>query len=80
MVDKNIHMVDLRSLETFTEHIGSNHQDLIQDFGGQLFHYTDLNALISIVGNHDLWFTNSRYSKATRNRLLAASKPRATAK
>jgi hypothetical protein len=34
----------------------------IQDFEGQLFHYTDLNALTSIVQNNDLWLTDSRYS------------------
>ena len=29
---------------------------------GSFFHYTDLNALTSIIKNHDLWLTNSRYS------------------
>lgn len=62
MPGKKNQTVDIDSLERFTMAIGSYHQYLIQDFKGKLFHYTDLEALRNIVGNHDLWLTNSRYS------------------
>ncbi len=55
------HVVDIESLSNFTDSIGTHSEYLIQDFEGQLFHYTDLNALISIIKNHDLWLTNARY-------------------
>ena len=60
------HVVDTISLENFTNSIVPNSQYLIQDFSGQLFHYTDLNALTSIIGNNDLWLTNSQYSNDSR--------------
>ncbi len=53
---------DIQSLENFTYEIGSRSQYLVQEFEGLLYHYTDLNALISILSNHDLWLTHSRYS------------------
>ena len=53
---------NIRSLEKFTFDIGSRSQHFVQDFQGLLYHYTDLNALISILSNHDLWLTNSRFS------------------
>ncbi len=56
------HVVDIKSLENFTCDIGSHSKYLIQEFEGELFHYTDLNALISIVTDNDIWLTNSRYS------------------
>lgn len=62
MENSQPHTVDIGSLARFTENIGSYNQYLVQDFEGSLFHYTDLNALASIVGSHDLWLTNSRYS------------------
>jgi len=60
------HVVDIDSLEHFTNAIGSYSQYLIQEFGGQLFHYTDLNALPNIINSSDLWLTNSRYSNDAR--------------
>ena len=56
------HVVDIRSLEQFTYSIGSYSQYLIQEFEGQLFHYTDLNALTNIINTSDIWLTNSLYS------------------
>jgi len=53
---------DIQSLENFTYEIGSRSKYLVQEFDGLLYHYTDLNALTSILSNHDLWLTNSRYS------------------
>jgi hypothetical protein len=61
--------VDIASLSGFLESIGSYNVDLI--FAPQnmlrsgallLYHYTDLNGLVSIVENHDLWLTHSKYS------------------
>lgn len=62
MPKKKHHPLDMGSLEKFAERIGSFHHYLVQDLSGQLFHYTDLNALRSIVENHDLRLTNARYS------------------
>ena len=62
MEKKKDYIVDMDSLVRFTDAIGSYSQYLIQRFEGQLFHYTDLNALISIVRNHDLWLTHAQYS------------------
>ncbi len=53
---------DIQSLRNFTDEIGSRSKHFVQDFPGLLYHYTDLNALISILSNHDLWLTNSRFS------------------
>jgi hypothetical protein len=61
--------VDITSLSTFLEPIGSHHIDLI--FSPQtklkegallLYHYTKLSGLVGIVKHHDLWLTHSRYS------------------
>ena len=51
----NEHTVDVKSLEIFTNQIGSESNYLIQEFEGPLCHYTDLDALKGIVQNHDLW-------------------------
>jgi len=53
---------DILSLQAFTDQIGSKSNYLVQEYSGELYHYTDLNALIGIIGNHDLWLTNSRFS------------------
>lgn len=60
------HVVDINSLQIFTDNIGSFSRYLIQEFSGQLFHYTDLNALNSILNESDLWLTNSLYSNDAR--------------
>jgi hypothetical protein len=60
------HVVDINSLQNFTNAIGSYSQYLVQEFGGRLFHYTDLSALASIINNSDLWLTNSQYSNDAR--------------
>jgi DUF2971 family protein len=60
------HVVDIDSLQHFTDSIGSYSQYLVQDFGGQLFHYSDLNALTNIINSSDLWLTNSRYCNDAR--------------
>src|SRR5438045_1716386 len=61
--------VDILSLSTFLESIGSHNVDLI--FMPQsrlkqglllLYHYTDLSGLLGILKKHDLWLTHSRYS------------------
>jgi hypothetical protein len=56
--------VDIPALTTFLDSLQSYSQYLVQVVeAGQLFyHYTDLNGLNGIVGHHDLWLTNSRYS------------------
>lgn len=53
--------VDINALVQFVGHIGAADNDLISR-GSHLFHYTDLNALASIVQKHDLWLTNARFS------------------
>ena len=53
---------DIRSLEEFIAQIGTRSRYLVQEYSGQLYHYTDLNGLIGIIGGHDLWLTNSRFS------------------
>jgi Protein of unknown function (DUF2971) len=58
-----IQQVDnILSLQKFTDRIGDRSKYLVQYAGKGLYHYTDLNALISIIGEHDLWLTHSRYS------------------
>lgn len=56
------HVVDIRSLELFADSIGSGSEYLVQALPGELYHYTDLNALSSIVYHDDLWLTNSRFT------------------
>ncbi|HVN58747.1 MAG TPA: DUF2971 domain-containing protein [Bacteroidales bacterium] len=53
---------DIQSLNDFIEQIGSISKYLVQEFSGELYHYTNLEALIGIVQKHDLWLTNSRFS------------------
>lgn len=56
--------VELNDLTAFLESIRSYSTDLIfaPSDGGSLYHYTDLNGLIGIITNADLWLTHSRYS------------------
>ncbi|MHC4955679.1 MAG: DUF2971 domain-containing protein [Planctomycetota bacterium] len=55
--------MDLAQLSNLLVNLGSPHQFLVQNLGEpNVFHYTDLNALQGIVGEHDLWLTNSRFS------------------
>ncbi len=57
--------VDLNALKLFLDSLGTpKHKALILDPGrGRLiYHYTDLGALSSIVGNHELWLSNCQYS------------------
>lgn len=57
--------VDLDFLESFLDSIGSYSEYLVQTApSGErtLYHYTTLEALTSIVGDDDLWLTNSRFS------------------
>lgn len=51
-------------LNRFLESVGSYCPNLIYNPGRLrvIYHYTDLNGLQGIVGNHDLWLTHSRYS------------------
>lgn len=53
---------DIQSLESFTNEIGVQSEYFNQNFSKFLYHYTDINAMISILTNHDLWLTNCRYS------------------
>ncbi|MFH0843721.1 MAG: DUF2971 domain-containing protein [Bacteroidota bacterium] len=58
-----IRQVDnILSLQRFTQRIGEKSKYLVQYSGEGLYHYTDLNALISIISEHDLWLTNSIFS------------------
>ena len=58
-----IRQVDnILSLQKFTQTIGAKSKYLVQYSGKGLYHYTDLNALISIINEHDLWLTNSQFS------------------
>ena len=63
--------VDIAVLQQFLATVGSPAEDLI--FGPKndepVFHYTDLNGLLGIVQNHDLWLTNARYSNDDREML-----------
>jgi hypothetical protein len=56
--------VDITVLQEFLNMVGSPAEDLI--FGPRkeepVYHYTDLNGLLGIARNHDLWLTNARYS------------------
>jgi len=56
--------VDLNALSNFLEALRSYHEFLVQMPAEDqlIYHYTDLGALSSIVGGHDLWLTNSQYS------------------
>lgn len=51
-------------LNRFLGSVGSNCPNLIYNPGRLkvIHHYTDLNGLQGIVGNHDLWLTQSKYS------------------
>lgn len=53
---------NILSLQQFTHGIGAKNKYLVQYSGEGLYHYTDLNALISIISEHDLWLTNSMFS------------------
>ena len=61
MPDKT-HTVDIDQLVNFLDSLGSSSGYLIQKFEGNLFHYTDLGALASIIRNNDLWLSDARYS------------------
>src|SRR5262245_12813430 len=55
--------MDLNRLSTLLRALGSPHEFLVQEFKTPaVYHYTDLNAMRSIVSNEDLWLTNSRFS------------------
>lgn len=56
------HVTDIRALEIFADNIGSGSDYLVQDLPGEIYHYTDLNALSSIITHDDLWLTNSMYT------------------
>jgi hypothetical protein len=56
-------LIEMASLRAFLESIGSAvGPELILSPGKDLFHYTDLNGLLGIIQNGDLWLTHSRYS------------------
>jgi hypothetical protein len=56
--------IDIAVLQQFLTTVGSPAEDLI--FGPKqdelVYHYTDLNGLLGVARNHDLWLTNARYS------------------
>jgi hypothetical protein len=61
--------IDITTLSSFLESIGSHHVDLIytpqsrlREGALLLYHYTDLAGLIGILKEHDLWLTHSLYS------------------
>lgn len=54
--------MNLGPLNELLAHLGSSNPDLISRRAGQLYHYTDLGALNSIVSQSDLWLTHCRYS------------------
>jgi hypothetical protein len=53
--------IQLGPLNSLLGHLGASTQDLISRRAGKLYHYTDLNALRSIVEQSDLWLTHARY-------------------
>ncbi len=71
--------LELDELKAFLDSIRSGTIDLIfaPTDGGALYHYTDLNGLIGIVSEADLWLTHSKYSnddqELTRGRDIAKS-------
>ncbi len=60
--------IDLEALGDLLIAVGSPHEYLVQNLRvdgapvTEIHHYTDLDALIGIVINDDLWLTNSTYS------------------
>lgn len=55
--------IDMAALNLFLSTVGSAvGPEMILSPGKDLFHYSDLNGLLGIVQNGDLWLTNSRYS------------------
>ncbi|MGJ5816523.1 DUF2971 domain-containing protein [Paludibaculum fermentans] len=55
--------IDMNALRGFLGMVGSAvGPDLILNPGKNLFHYADLNGLLGIIQNGDLWLTHSRYS------------------
>src|SRR5689334_21737117 len=55
--------IDLKSLRSFTETVGSAvGPELILRPGKDLYHYTDLNGFLGILEKGDLWLTHSRFS------------------
>jgi hypothetical protein len=86
-------MVDLPALSNLLMNLGSSHAYLVQSISPRVFHYTDLEALRSIVTSQDLWLTDSRFSndyeemkyglgvaRGVINRRLRRSSTRATEK
>ncbi|MEA3275854.1 MAG: hypothetical protein U9Q81_11300 [Pseudomonadota bacterium] len=63
-MDIDRQQVQIDALSVFLDSIQSFHNYLVQAVqpDQRFFHYTDLSALSSIVSNHDIWLTNSRYS------------------
>jgi hypothetical protein len=56
--------IDIGVLTQFLDSLASYSQDLVLHLrsGQKLCHYTSLEAAIGIIGDGDLWLTNSRYS------------------
>ena len=55
--------IDMAALSGFLGSVGSAvGPELILSPGKDLFHYADLNGLLGIIQNGDLWLTHSRYS------------------
>ena len=55
--------VDTGAIESFLDSMGYSHKYMVESFVPPLvYHYTNLEALKGIVGDHDLWLTNSLYS------------------
>ena len=57
--------IDVARLREFLISISSYTQDDLiygPKHGESLYHYTDLNGLLGIVGSHQLWLTDARYS------------------
>lgn len=64
MSAKATQQVDLKDLLGFLLSVQSYSAELIFGVapGERLYHYTDLAALVGILGGHDLWLTHARYS------------------
>jgi len=64
LVEVERSQVDLAALSWFLDSLQSYHEFLVQipPENQNIYHYTDLGALSSIVSGHDLWLTNSQYS------------------
>jgi hypothetical protein len=56
--------IEIDVLTNFLNELGSLSQDLVQHLksGQKLCHYTSLEGALGIIGGHDVWLTNSRYS------------------